>query len=47
MAEHGDHELGSMDISAHQKGWAGFTKIVTYSTVATLAIVMVLIFIFG
>jgi len=47
MADHGDHEMGSMDISDHQKTWAGFTKLVTYSTVATVAVVMTLIFIFG
>jgi len=43
----GDHELGSMDITEHQKVWAGFTKLVTYSTLATVAVVLILIFIFG
>ena len=42
-----DHEMGSMDISDHQKTWAGFTKLVTWSTVATLALVLILILIFG
>ena len=47
MADHGDYEFGSMDISDHQKTWATFTKLVSYSTIATLAVVFVLILIFG
>lgn len=47
MADHGDHEMGTMDISDHQKTWAGFTKLVTYSTLATIAVVFILILIFG
>lgn len=47
MADHGDYELGSMDISEHQKTWATFTKISTYSTIVTLAVVLILMLIFG
>ncbi len=47
MAEHGDHELGSMDIKDHEKQWAAFVKLITWSTLATLVVVFILIFIFG
>ena len=47
MAGHGDHELGSMDITGNQRAWQGFTKLVLYSAAATLAVVFILIFIFG
>jgi len=47
MADHGDYKMGSMDISDHQKTWGAFTKLVTYSSLATLVIVFILIFIFG
>lgn len=47
MAGHGDHELGSMDITDNQRTWKGFIKLILYSTAATLAVVFILIFIFG
>jgi len=47
MADHGDHELGSMDIKDHQSQWASFTKLVSYSTLAIVALVFILILIYG
>ena len=47
MAEHGEYELGSQDITEHKRQWETFTKLATYSTVATLAVVFILMFIFG
>lgn len=38
MAAHGDYTPGSMDISAHQKMWAGFTVFVKWSTIGIVLI---------
>jgi hypothetical protein len=40
MAAHGDYTPGSMDISAHQKTWAGFTVFVKWSGIF-IAVVMI------
>lgn len=47
MADHGEYERGSMDITEHQRTWQNFTKLTAWSTVATLVVVFILIFIFG
>lgn len=47
MAEHGDHKMGEMDITAHKSTWAGFTKLMTYSTVILGGLTLILILIFG
>ncbi len=47
MAAHGDsdYQPGSMDISAHTKGWIGFTKFVKWSSIG-IALTMVALAIF-
>ncbi len=41
------HEMGSMDITAHQHVWKGFTKLMTYCTVSLVVTTLILMFIFG
>lgn len=40
MATHGDSrdERGSMDISEHEKAWAGFTSFVRWSILAVIVV---------
>jgi hypothetical protein len=47
MADNGNYERGSMDISDHQATWQNFMKLATWSTLATVAVVFILIAIFG
>ena len=45
MADHGDYQRGSMDISEHTQSWAGFTAFVKWSIIGIL-IIMVFLAIF-
>jgi len=42
-----EHEKGTMDISHHEATYTGFMKVATWCTGITVAVVLVLMFIFG
>ena len=46
MAAHGDSpdERGSMDISQHEKAWAGFTAFVKWSIFSIIVVMTLLAF---
>ena len=47
MTDHGEHKMGTMDISDHKRTWTGFTRLVTVSTVLLAGTTLLLILIFG